>query len=473
MHRGARVWLGVAAALSLAAVALFLVPAGRALLSSVGEPGRPSGTGGSPGSLDRGVSPVLQGGQARRVQGGPQSGTTHQLTVRDVNTGAPIPGLGMRIAPRDGPAREAVSSAAGAIDVRETEEAASLSPVAEGWVLADEEVLATGGRVAWLYRLVEVRGRVLVRGGSGADRLQDTKVTVLAPLPRSKAGAPDKAIGSYAWMRERSLQQVREPTPVGADGRFSVRVPRLGGYHLAATLALVGAADLPLEFGEGDEAKDGIEMLLEESLVCCGVLKDQHGVVLANAEVMSECVAYGTADSLDRLFERAQALGLGVGTYCLPEKGCELFIQSSTRTDEAGQYRVEVPPGMELRIVVAVPGHQILRTTVGSFSGSKSDVELIAYSYGADSPRCQLCTNGAPLVGHTVLVTTSDVRSIGQNLGVTDASGRFPAEWLEAGQHYAVAVMDPTRNVTSYFMKWANERRIDTSELARRREDVK
>lgn len=214
MRRDTRVWLLVSAALFLAGVTIFVLPGGRASLFGPREPEPRPGT----GSVDGTQSPMLEGRQPRQGTVGPRPSTAPQILARDVHTGKPIAGLALRIASEEGPAREAVSSATGGIHLGDAEAAASVTPISEGWVLADDESIAKGGRVLWFYRLVEIRGRVRVSGGTGADRLQETTVTVVAPQPQHKSReAPSQAIGSYQWMSRRGLQQVRE--------RIEVRAP--------------------------------------------------------------------------------------------------------------------------------------------------------------------------------------------------------------------------------------------------------
>lgn len=470
MRRDPRLWLLVTAVLLLGGVAIVASSGAGSARSGPLEREPHPGT----GSSDATGAPVLEGRQPRQVTGGLPPSRAGEVYVRDVRTGKPISGLALRVAPREGPAWETVSSATGVIHLGDAEAAVSAAPGAEDWILAEEEFIATGGRVLWLYRIVEIRGRVRVSGGADAHRLQETTVTVAAPRPQhTSREAPSEAIGSYPWMSRRGLHQVRERIDVHGDGSFSARIPRLGGYYVAATLAFVGAAQAKLEFQDTDEVVEGIELVLEERFTWSGVVRDQSGEGLARAKVHYECVVHGTADELDALYEAAQARGLAVATLCAPGRGCELWIQGETRTDASGAYQIEVLGGVELRIIVAVPGHRILRTSAGYVTGSRSDLELSVHSFGADSPRCQLLGDGVPLVGHDVGATTTDVRSFVPRLGTTDASGRFPTEWLEMGQYYALRVTAPSGKTTWYFVRWANDLRLETNELAKEREDVK
>lgn len=466
----------------LAAAALLLRPAEHDPSSGPLERERDPGAPRSPGTGSGECAPALEA-NGRRAEGVQEvvPEASGRLIVRDAFTGQRIPGIGLCIRLPDQAVRSALASESGEVDLLPGEMSAAVVPSVVGWSLAVDQSGATGERTVWLYRVVAIRGRVVLADGEQADlpsstTPSDITVRVLAPVPASGPLGPSRAVGSHSWMRERGLDVVREEIRVDKSWQFSAQIPRLAGYFVTASAAFRSTAQHMLSFDADTDVVEGIELRLGVPLAYTGRVRDAHGQPLSGAQVRCEWVLHGTEEALKPLFASAQLRGLGTGLICSKLTGdCELYIHARLQADEAGLFRTEIPdPGMSLAVEVLHSGHRPERASVRDAGASGARAELVLQRPDGETPRCQLCSDGAPMVGHHVMFSLIDVpRSFGMDLGPTDSRGRFPAEWLEAGRKYAVYLTSATREKSTYFMRWANHMQIDTKELAVRREDVR
>jgi hypothetical protein len=327
-----------------------------------------------------------------------------------------------------------------------------------------QEIERTG--VFWVYDEVSIRVEVDFQPRGTEASFE--KVSVSAVLPVAERSQDPF---NLAWLLAHRL----EPGPfegrpqVGDPGVFQVMVPRLPRITLVGWKEGWRPASLSLEVPP-DSPELYAHLSLTPGLKIDGVLRDEHGMPIANAVVDAFVVRSFPWD-----FSRDSEINAEMSRKFSPNGGVAISRTRDSRlvvrvhergvTDAEGKFTIFTKSEGRIGLYVFEKGRRGVSTDLGEIQSNQTGLELSAPA-NADGQFVAFLEGGEPVKATEISrVDCSDPLEPSVVLPL-DGQGRVPAEWFRAGHLYHVRAMGRGLEARG-FLKWDGRASIDLATLAK------
>jgi len=350
-----------------------------------------------------------------------------------------------------------------------------LSPLHDSWELpkayTTEEVLSS--KTLWIYQMMTARGGVRASGKSRGKALDPSTVTLSAlTVGLEGHGVPGQDSPNPwnpLWMRRHRIEESRIVQPIGEDGVFSARVPRIRGIAIRATAPGWKPAFALLSTNEGP-GPVAVELVLHPASVLEGVLKSSNGSPMSNVRVVAYVSERSGFAGLNRERLKLKADGAFTASWNPRKNLARVTHINWAITDQEGRYAISLNADGDVYIVVHAEGHLPVRKSVGWTDADREGEDLLAQVTAEPPVRGEY--GGNPLPKHQVTIGDLSVGDFQPAIEVeTDESGAIPTDWLEDGRRYLVMVRGPgvpRDEFVAAKITWSGQEALEMRELAAR-----
>lgn len=360
-----------------------------------------------------------------------------QIAVRDLATGDPLAGIGIRFKGGDG-VREVLSDDGGMLTLpAEAPAAAAVELASERWQLPSGYTIGSlrQEKTLWLYGLVSVRVRVTYARPPSDPRPPWITVRTVGPDVRTDADRQGRTPWQFGWSMSRGLDTLLNAFEFDAASEtFSGTIPRV-----RYTVIGVGRAgfrrcllDVPTQ---GDDEVD-LVAFLEPAWALAGRLGDEEGNPVAGALLQVYVVVEGHRSHLN---PSREALGVGwaAGLRTSRDEHAVVNLGSKVRLAEDGSFRIELPLVGRVVLVAHAPGRRPLWRDLGVVTGELADVDLRLPAPTPSSGRITFRVKSTILRHAMVHVSDITDRALQTTLRIDlDSEGSFPDTWFVRGREY-------------------------------------
>ena len=405
---------------------------------------------------------------------------TKPIRLVDVDSRQPVTGLRVLLAneacqgtspPR--PPKEYVSSSTGMLPV-DTGSFGRLHLPGADWRRKREGVLEWQSAdkdhdsgIWWLFRLVQLEGRVKFEGETRVVSLQTVRFHLRTYEPAVSTDIELESLpGCQRWMQRRGLGSLtyrRKCVEMDDTGHFHLWLPRIGSYSLVTSAVGWIPAVVDLSNVVQQDPVEFLEVILRRAPRVRGKLAMRStGRPVPNARIEVVLVPERASPNI---FRDAQLHGLYSAGYLVDQRTGRVHQETSfeCRTDSDGQFDFPLTLlGQSAQLFSYVSGCMPVRVHLGRIDGDRSDI-VVFVEEGTANP-VSVETRGVPVAGGQLVfcdATASDVQPSGM-LAISDG-GSVAGCWFEIGHVYYVVITGQDGNrVASGHIRWSG---LDTLEL--------
>ena len=380
------------------------------------------------------------------------------MHVRDLGSGALVPGIEIAIGSDEG-ARRLVTDSSGAVDITGPE-LWNVQVATAGWKQTKRlRNSLLGMRTLWVYGSLRVEGKLRTRTG---DARFDEKNTTFSAFIDDDGRRWD---GPSTRHRDRVLSESSLVVEsVKPDGRFVVHVPRIRGLVLAVTAADYYPVTEHLHPHMQSE-RATVDFTLTRAYRISGVIVDEAGAPLPGQSLFAFTIVRVSYEDV-RNFERLRHLhpdgGMGA---CAGVNGGYAKFQRTFRSDKKGAFELDIRiAGGQTFIFGYRKGCRMIEYEVGALTGDRDDLRIVT-NRAPEGSFVRITVDGKPLDREPVLVCDLDFGRGEAQPAVqlmTKADGRMPTTYLTRGRRYSIDLVEPRDGkLLGGCLRWNGEETID------------
>jgi hypothetical protein len=316
----------------------------------------------------------------------------------------------------------------------------------------------------WMYDRVTIEVAVCIRP-EGMPGIDEATVKAVAPTD-----IEDPAPWSQSWLQSRGVG----PHPLegrivpGAEGRFTVEVPRLPRWTLLAHARGWRPASATVAVPPGVDSVQA-DLVLTPGLRIEGRVTDGRGKPLAGAVLDAMVVRrfpWDRSKPVTTAMGREFSPNGGVSMGTTRDGMLEVRISERCITDAEGRYVLFTKSEGEVGIYVFDAGRKGVRIDLGSIHGDLTGIDFEVPEANA-AQRIAVQLQGLPLANRELGVLDLTDPKGPSLVFPLDERSEIPADWLVEGRWYHVMLVGDRGLVNRGFVHWDGRGTLDLSNLSK------